>query len=151
MMYQGVFRPKIEYPLEQNFLTDKHVKKVESASLQKVIAKCGYNRNLPLGILGDPTKLSAARFHPFLLLIGTERILHLLEQLCIPKEDVGKALLIVMAWTQYQARVPYLDKLIIRSIIRKGQNSVSNNKIPQQIYTNNQFRYNVCTIHTTNQ
>ena len=46
MLYHGVYRPKVEYPLVQTFLTDKQVKKIESASLPKIIAKCGYNRNI---------------------------------------------------------------------------------------------------------
>ena len=30
VLYQGVFRPKVEYPLVQSFLTDTQVEKIES-------------------------------------------------------------------------------------------------------------------------
>ena len=56
MLYQGVFSPKVEYPLGQTFLSDKQVKKIESASIPKVIRKFGYNRNMHLGIKGGPKK-----------------------------------------------------------------------------------------------
>ena len=49
MLYQGVYQPKVEYPLGQAFLTNKQVKKLESASMPKIIAKCEYNRNLKFG------------------------------------------------------------------------------------------------------
>ena len=57
MLYQGVFGPKVEYPLGQTFLTDKQVKKIESVSLPKIMAKCGYNRNTSLPIRGGPKEL----------------------------------------------------------------------------------------------
>ena len=44
MLYQGVYRPKIEYPLERTFLTNKQIKKIESASLPKIITTCRYNK-----------------------------------------------------------------------------------------------------------
>ena len=39
ILYQGVYRPKVEYPLGQTFSIDKQVKKIESASLPKITAK----------------------------------------------------------------------------------------------------------------
>ena len=56
VLYQGLFRPKVEYPLAQLFLTENHVKKIESVPLPKIMAKCGYNRTTALPIRGDPTK-----------------------------------------------------------------------------------------------
>ena len=50
MLHQGVYYPKIVYLLRQTFLTDKHVQKIELTSLPKIIAKCGYNKNMHLGI-----------------------------------------------------------------------------------------------------
>ena len=41
MLYQGVFRSKVEYPLGQTFLTDKQVKAIKSVSLPKIMAKRG--------------------------------------------------------------------------------------------------------------
>ena len=64
-IFQGVWRPKVEYPLGQTYLTDKHVNKIESASLPKVIAKCGYNRNMPIEIRGGLEELGAARSNSF--------------------------------------------------------------------------------------
>ena len=41
MLYQGVYRPKVEYPLGQTFLTEKQVNQIELASLPKIITECG--------------------------------------------------------------------------------------------------------------
>ena len=61
MLYQGVFRPKVEYPLGRMFLTDKQVKKLEFVSVPKIMAKCGYNRNTALLIRGGPKELGGSR------------------------------------------------------------------------------------------
>jgi len=37
---QGVFQPRVEYPLAQSFLTGKDVKKIESVSVPKIMGKC---------------------------------------------------------------------------------------------------------------
>ena len=52
MRYQGFSKPKAEYPLGKTFLQDKHIKKIEPASLPKIIVKFGYNRNMHIGIRG---------------------------------------------------------------------------------------------------
>ena len=57
IIYQGVFRPNVEYPLAQLFLTEKHVKKIEAVSVPKVIAKCEYIRTTALPIRGGPKEL----------------------------------------------------------------------------------------------
>ena len=67
MLYQGVFRPKVEYPF---FLTDKHAKKIASVSLPTIIAKCGYNRNTVLPIRGGPKESDGAGFYAFKNIIG---------------------------------------------------------------------------------
>ena len=109
MLYQEVYRPKAEYPLGQIFLTDKQVKKIESASLPTIIAKCGYNRNMALNIRGGPKELGRAGFYAFLNTIGATRVQHFfLKNWRTPNEDIGKVLRIVMVWTQYSAGVPYL-------------------------------------------
>ena len=54
MLYQGVFQPKVEYPLAQSFLIEKQMKKIESVSVPKIMAKCGYNRTTALPIRGGP-------------------------------------------------------------------------------------------------
>ena len=83
------------------------MKKIESASLPKIIAKCGYNRNIPLEVCGCPKELGAAGFSPFISTIGATRIQHFLKNWRTPEEDIGKALRIAMAWTQYSAGVLY--------------------------------------------
>ena len=96
MLYQGVYRPKVEYPLGQTFLTDKQVEKIESASLPKIIAKCGYNRNMALDIRGGPKGLGGAGFYAFLNTIGATRVQHFPKNRRTPNEDIGKALRIAM-------------------------------------------------------
>ena len=54
VLYQGVFRPKVEYPLAQWFLPDKHVKKTESVSLLKILVKFRYTRAMASPIKGGP-------------------------------------------------------------------------------------------------
>ena len=76
MLYQGVFQPKIEYPLEQTFLTHKQVKKIESVSVPKIMTKCEYNRNTVLPIRGGPNELGGAGFYSFLNTIGALRVKH---------------------------------------------------------------------------
>ena len=107
MLYQGVFRPKVEYPLGQTFLTDKQVKQIESVSLPKIMAKCGYNINTALPVRGGPKELGGAGFPSFLNTIGASRVQHFLKNWRTPWEDIGKALRIAIAWTQYSAGVSY--------------------------------------------
>ena len=96
VLYQGVFRPKVEYPLAQSFLTDKHVKKIESVSLPKILAKCGYNRATALPIRGGPKEIGGAEFYAFLNTIGASRVQHFVKNWRTPWEDIGKALRIAM-------------------------------------------------------
>ena len=70
MLYQGVYRPKLEYLLGQIFLTNKQVKKIESVSLPKVIVKCGYYISMGLDIRGGPKELGGARFGSFKNITG---------------------------------------------------------------------------------
>ena len=78
MLYQGVYRPKLEYPLEKTFLTDKQMKKIESQSLPKVISKCEYNRSIALDIRRGPKELSGTAFCFFRNTFGAARIQHFL-------------------------------------------------------------------------
>ena len=88
-------------------MTAKQVKEIESASLPKIITKCGYNRNMPLNIRGGPKELGGAGFYAFKNTIRATRVQTFLKHLRTPTEDIGKALRITMAWTQYSASVPY--------------------------------------------
>ena len=79
MPYQGVFRPKVKYPLAQSFLTEKQVEKIESVSVPKIMAKCGYNRSTGLPIRGGPKVLGGAGFYSLLNTIGASRVQHFLK------------------------------------------------------------------------
>ena len=107
MLYQGVYWPKVEYPLGQTFLINKQVKKIESASLPKVITKCGYNRSMLLDIKRGPKELGTAGFYSFKNTIRATRVQHFLNNWRTPTEDIGKTLRIAMSWTQYRAWVLY--------------------------------------------
>ena len=50
ILYLGVHQPKVEYLLGQTFVTDRQVKKIESASLPKILTKYLNNRNLAVDI-----------------------------------------------------------------------------------------------------
>ena len=65
MLYQKVYQPKVEYPLGQSFLTEKQAKKIESASLPKIIAKCGFNKNMTTDIRGGPKEFGGTGFYSF--------------------------------------------------------------------------------------
>ena len=57
-------------------MTDKQVKKVESISVPKIMAKCGYNRNTALPFRGEPKELGGAGFYSFLNTIRASRVQH---------------------------------------------------------------------------
>ena len=107
ILNQGVFQLKVEYPLGQTFLTDKQVRKIEPASMSKIITKCGYNRNTALDIRGGSKELGGEGFYIFKNTIGTTRVQHFIKNWRTPKEDISKTLRIAMSWTQYNVGVPY--------------------------------------------
>ena len=77
-------------------MSNKHVKKIESASLPKVIVKFEYNRNIYLGIKGRTKELGAAGLYPFKTTIGAKRIQNFIKNWRTPVEDISKALRIDM-------------------------------------------------------
>ena len=81
--------------------------KIESVSVPKIIAKCGYNRTTALPIRVGPKGIGGAGFYAFLNTISTSRVHHFLKNWRTPLEDIGKALHIAMAWTQYSTSVSY--------------------------------------------
>ena len=83
------------------------MKKIESASLPKIIAKCGYNRNMALDIRGGPKELGGVGFYSFKNTIGALGVQHFIKNWRTPKEDIKKSLHMAMSWTQYSAGVPY--------------------------------------------
>ena len=106
-IYEGVWRPKVEYTLGQTYLTDKQVNKIESASLPKIIAKCGYNRTMARAIRGSPKELGGVGFTVLINSVEASRIQHFLKNWRTPWEDIGKTLRVALVWTQYCAGVPY--------------------------------------------
>ena len=83
------------------------MKKVESVSVPKIMAKCGYNRSTALSIRGGPKELGGAGFYSFQNTIGASRVQHFLKNWRTLWEDIGKALRIAITWTQYSAGVSY--------------------------------------------
>ena len=71
------------------------------------MTKCRYNRNTELSIRGGPMGTRWCR-----IIVSPEysqsiKYVTLLKNLRTPWEDIGKALHIAMAWTQYSIVVPY--------------------------------------------
>lgn len=44
LFVQSVWKPAVEYTLPQSFLSEKQLKSIETASMPKLYAACGYNR-----------------------------------------------------------------------------------------------------------
>ena len=59
------------------------------------------------GIRGGPKELGAASYLPIKTTIEATRVQCFIKNWQTPAEDIGKALLIAMAWTQYSTKVPY--------------------------------------------
>ena len=87
------------------------MKKIESVSLPKIIAKCGYNRNKALPIRGGPKELGWAGFYSLKNTIGALGVQYFIKNWRTPKEDIGKTLRVTLAWAQYCAGVPYPIRL----------------------------------------
>ena len=112
MFVQSVWKPAVEYTLPQSFLSYKQLKAIETASMPKLYAACGYNRNTSRAILAGPEELSGGGFTPLRAVAGTGYVIHFLKNWRTPTEDIGKTLRIVYAWTSYQAGIttPLLEQ-----------------------------------------
>ena len=147
-IYQGVWQPKVEYPLGQTYLTDKQVNKIESVSLPKIIAKCGYNRTMARAIRGGRKELGGAGFTALINSIGATRIQHFIKNWRTPlQEDIGKTLRVALSWTQYCAGVPYPILLKTKqnlSYVNKQQNNTRNKTIPTRVPRYHSSRYDIC-------
>ena len=71
--------------------------KIESASIPKVIAKCGYNRIMHLGIRGGPKELGMSGFYPFKTTIRATRVQHFIKNWRTMTEDIGRTLRIAIS------------------------------------------------------
>ena len=115
------------------------------ASLPKIIAKCGYYRNVPLDIRGGPKELGGAGFYSFKNTIGAVRLQYFIKNWRTPTEDIGKALHIAMSWTQYSAGVPYpiLLKTVQDLLYVKGRTMLATrtylNKCHRMIHLNTTY------------
>jgi hypothetical protein len=112
LFVQSVWKPAVEYTLPQSFLSEKQLKSIETASMPKLYAACGYNRNTSRAVLAGPEELSGGGFTPLKVLAGSGYVLHFLKNWRTPSEDIGKTLRIVFAWTTYQAgiTIPILEQ-----------------------------------------
>jgi hypothetical protein len=97
----------VEYILPQSFLLEKQLKTIEKASMPKLYAKCGLNRNTSRAVLAGPIDLGGGGFTPLYVTAGTGCVTHFLNIWRTSAEDIGKQLQIVYAWTSYQAGVSY--------------------------------------------
>jgi len=107
MLYQTVWKPSVEYPLAQSFLSEKQLRKIEQSSMPKLIAKCGYNRNTSRAVLAGPIELGGGGFTPLYTTSGSGYVLHFLKNWRTPAEDIGKQLRITYAWSAFQAGVSF--------------------------------------------
>ena len=71
-------------------VNDKHVKKIESVSLPKLISKYGYNRKLALDIQGRSKELGGAGFCSFKNMIGAATVQHFKKNLRTSIEGIVK-------------------------------------------------------------
>jgi hypothetical protein len=112
MFVQSVWKPAVEYTLPQSFLSEKQLKSIETESMPKLYAACGYNRNTSRAVLAGPEELSGGGFTPLKVIAGTGYVLHFLKNWRTPSEDIGKTLRIVFAWTMYQTgiTIPILEQ-----------------------------------------
>ena len=107
LLYNAVWKPSVEYVLPQSFLSEKQLKTIEKASMPKIYARCGFNRNTSRAVLAGPIELSGGGFTPLHVTAGTGYVTHFLKNWRTPAEDIGKQLRIVYAWTSYQAGVSF--------------------------------------------
>ena len=107
LLYDSVFRPAVEYPIPQSFLSRKQLQHIERKSLPQIFAKCGFMRNTHRKILFGPEALGGGGFVPLYAIAGSGYIQHFLKHWRTPKEEAGTLLRIVVAWSQYQAGVSY--------------------------------------------
>jgi hypothetical protein len=107
MLYDSVWKPAVEYVIPQSFLSEKQLNKIEKASMPKIYAKCGFNRNTSRAVLGGPIELGGGGFTPLKVTAGTGYVTHFLKNWRSTTEDIGKQLRILYIWTVLQAGVTF--------------------------------------------
>ena len=67
LAYHTLYIPSVQYTLPQSFFNRQELEKAQATSVQKLCAKCGYNRNLARVLLFAPAAYSGGGFIPYLL------------------------------------------------------------------------------------
>ena len=76
---------------------------IQSKSLPKIFAKCGFNRNTHRSILLGPKSVGGAGFVPSIVRQGTEMTKNFLKHWQDATTITGKSLRAVLNWTQHQS------------------------------------------------
>ena len=127
LAYHTIYNPSIRYTLPQSYFTQKELDKAQAPSLQKIIAKCGYNRNTSRRIMFAPISHGGAGFLPWYLLQGEGQILNFIKHW---RSDsiISKTLKIAVSWAQWQSGhkrsifqdvtfpIPYLECRWLKSL-----------------------------------
>ena len=102
LAYHTVYNPSVRYTLPQSFFDAKVLDRAQAPSLQRIIAKCGYNRKTARALLFGPTRYGGGGFLPWYLLQGEGQIVHFLKHW---RTDtlISKTLRIATLWAQWQA------------------------------------------------
>ena len=90
MLYETVFKPSVEYPLGQSFLSKKQLLSIERKTLPRIRAMCGFNRNTSKAILEAPIELSGGGFTPFHVTANALSMMHFIRNWRTEEEDLGK-------------------------------------------------------------
>ncbi|OEU15138.1 hypothetical protein FRACYDRAFT_239817 [Fragilariopsis cylindrus CCMP1102] len=145
LLYQAVWKPAVEYVIPQSFLSEKQLRKIEKASMPKLYACCGFNRNTSRAVLAGPIELGGGGFTPLKVVAGTGYVTHFLKNWRTPEEDIGKKIRIVYAWTAFQAGVtfPLLETTDVELDYVKGNVMPATRKyleeIGGKIHINNKY------------
>jgi hypothetical protein len=102
LAYHTVYNPSIRYTLPQSHFTKDELDKAQAASLQKIIAKCGYNRNTSRHIMFAPIGYGGAGFLPWYLLQGEGQILNFIKH-WRTDSIISNTLKIAVQWAQWQS------------------------------------------------
>ena len=102
LAYHTVYIPSIQYTLPQSFFTLRDLDKAQTGSMQRIIAKCGYNRHTSRALLFAPLRYAGGGFLPWYMLQGEGQIKHFLKHW---RTDtiISKTLRITLLWAQWQS------------------------------------------------
>ena len=107
MMYNTIFKPSVEFPLGQSFLSQKQINSIERKTLPKIKAMCGFNRNTSKAIMEAPIELSGGGFIPLHVTASASSVMHFVRNWRTAEEDLGKIIRITYARAQFNAGVSF--------------------------------------------